>query len=346
LAAYSGRPDAITGTVVSGRDDAPGSDAAGGEPPLLGMLTDTVPLLVAFDGAAATALRAVADQTAAALVEPPVGLAALSTALGRGLLFDSLLVVENYPTGDAHARAARAGLQITALDGADATHYPLSLTVETDGPDTRLRLEHDPAVVSTAAAQGLLDAVRAVLTELGHTGSDAPAAHLRRVAAESLGATSSPSEPAPRSAGAGSRDDIDALTAVFAQLLAPGRRLDADANFFALGGDSILAMSLVTAARDRGLAVRPGDVFVAPTPRALAERVTRAAPTGPSTPVATPVAGRELSPGGPDTGSGGESNCTTTETTGRETNPNDPGAALIDLDATGAAALDDLLRNL
>lgn len=342
LAAYSGRPDAVTGTVVSGRDDAPGCDAAAGEPPLLGMLTDTVPLLVTFDGSAEAALRAVADQTAAALVEPPVGLAALSTALGRGLLFDSLLVVENYPTGDAQARAARAGLEITGLDGADATHYPLSLTVETDGPETGLRLEHDPEVLTSAAAAGLLGAVQAVITELARTGSGAPAVHLRQVATESLGVTTSPSEPAAGSVGAGARDDVDALTAVFAQLLAPGTQLDADANFFALGGDSILAMSLVTAARERGLAVRPGDVFVAPTPRTLAERATPTAPAGPATPVAATAAGHSASLDQ----TGGESNRATEDSRRHEKNLHDQSAALIDLDATGAAALDDLLRNL
>ncbi|POM25370.1 Linear gramicidin synthase subunit B [Actinomadura rubteroloni] len=54
----------------------------------------------------------------------------------------------------------------------------------------------------------------------------------------------------------------------------------ADDNFFDLGGDSILALGLVRAARDAGLTVTPGDVFEHRTPRALAAvaRRTAAAP--------------------------------------------------------------------
>ena len=115
-----------------------------------------------------------------------------------------------------------------------------------------------------------------------------------------------------------------------------------DDDFFALGGDSILAMSLVTAARDRGLAVRPGDVFVAPTPRTLAERATPTAPAGPATPVAATAAGHSASLDQ----TGGESDRATEDSRRHEKNLHDQSAALIDLDATGAAALDDLLRNL
>ena len=44
----------------------------------------------------------------------------------------------------------------------------------------------------------------------------------------------------------------------------------ADDDFFALGGDSIVAIALVSAARKAGFAVRARHVFEAPTPAGLA----------------------------------------------------------------------------
>ncbi|MEU9853529.1 amino acid adenylation domain-containing protein [Streptomyces sp. NPDC047974] len=56
-------------------------------------------------------------------------------------------------------------------------------------------------------------------------------------------------------------------------------------GFFALGGDSVLAMKLVARARARGLALRTADVFAHPTVEAMAGVVTRLdpAPTAPAT---------------------------------------------------------------
>lgn len=352
LAALSGTDEAVTGTVVSGRD--PEADAD-----LLGMFTDTVPLLARF-GAGRTVADTVGDlagQIAAALTEPAVGLAPLGSALGRGHLFDALLVVENYPGGDTDARAAAAGLQITALDGGDATHYPLSLTVETDSQGSELRVEHDRATVPAMTAAAMVDALGRVLSRLVDSAPEAPAATLVQEAARALadapplldrspalGLDASSAAAGPHAAGQARRSEdsgvptpptkvggesespggsVAQLVAIYRDLFAgslgqpaTGRPvpadagvgiegIDADANFFALGGDSILAMSLVTACRARGLRIRAGDVFTAPTPRELAGRATT-----------MPAA----------------STSTSTE--------------LITLDDRGAAALDDLLRSL
>ncbi len=74
-----------------------------------------------------------------------------------------------------------------------------------------------------------------------------------------------PTQPGRAPAGAAER----ALCELFAGVL----RLDAvgaDDNFFALGGDSILAITLVSRARRAGLAIRPRHVFEQPTPALLA----------------------------------------------------------------------------
>ncbi|WP_420831561.1 non-ribosomal peptide synthase/polyketide synthase [Amycolatopsis lexingtonensis] len=79
--------------------------------------------------------------------------------------------------------------------------------------------------------------------------------------------------PAPEF-GAGARTAVttDAertLAAIWADVLGTGD-LGADANFFALGGDSILSIQVVSRARRAGLTLSPHDVFRHPTLAALA----------------------------------------------------------------------------
>ncbi|EME99889.1 non-ribosomal peptide synthetase [Streptomyces mobaraensis NBRC 13819 = DSM 40847] len=82
------------------------------------------------------------------------------------------------------------------------------------------------------------------------------------------------------------RTPAAAMAAVFAQVLGLPE-VGEDENFFALGGDSIVSIQLVGAARKAGFAVAAKDVFQHPTPAALAA----AGGTAPSEePVAAPVA--------------------------------------------------------
>ncbi|WP_399082163.1 amino acid adenylation domain-containing protein [Streptomyces sp. BBFR2] len=70
---------------------------------------------------------------------------------------------------------------------------------------------------------------------------------------------------------------LDALIGVFADTLALPEA-DADTDFFAAGGDSIVAITVINRARALGLPIAPRDVFVHKTPRALAASLTAAAP--------------------------------------------------------------------
>ncbi len=111
------------------------------------------------------------------------------------------------------------------------------------------------------------------------------------------GAMPAPARPAALRPGGEPRTPQEGvLCEVFASVLrAPAVRADDD--FFALGGDSILSIQLVSRARDAGLGVTPRDVFVHRTPEAIAAVATElggeiAAPAGqgtgemPATPIA------------------------------------------------------------
>ncbi|WP_329218547.1 amino acid adenylation domain-containing protein [Streptomyces sp. NBC_01485] len=67
-----------------------------------------------------------------------------------------------------------------------------------------------------------------------------------------------------------------ALSELFAQVLRLPEAVGADDGFFALGGDSILAIQLVNRARAAGLPLTARDVFQRPTPAGLAEAALKA----------------------------------------------------------------------
>ncbi|WGH85644.1 non-ribosomal peptide synthetase [Auritidibacter ignavus] len=58
-----------------------------------------------------------------------------------------------------------------------------------------------------------------------------------------------------------------------------------DESFFALGGDSIMAIQLVNRIRARGLSVKPADVFSSPTVRDLSSRICEVDAEGANSPV-------------------------------------------------------------
>ncbi|MFF1380521.1 amino acid adenylation domain-containing protein [Streptomyces sp. NPDC058308] len=82
--------------------------------------------------------------------------------------------------------------------------------------------------------------------------------------------------PAPLT-GPGSDSVLASLVGIFEGAL-PGSAVDADTDFFAAGGDSIVAITVINRARALGLPIAPRDVFLCRTPRALAEHLAAGAP--------------------------------------------------------------------
>jgi amino acid adenylation domain-containing protein len=65
-----------------------------------------------------------------------------------------------------------------------------------------------------------------------------------------------------------------ALAAIFQELLGADGEVGVGSNFFALGGDSMLAISLIRRAREAGLAISPKEIMDNPTVGALAAVAT------------------------------------------------------------------------
>ncbi|MEU5633346.1 non-ribosomal peptide synthase/polyketide synthase [Streptomyces rishiriensis] len=152
LARWSGERSVCFGTTVSGRPaELPGADA------ITGLFITTLPARVTVDGAAPCAawLRTLQEARAEDRRHDHVPLHALHrmTRLPSGTpLFDSLVVFENYPVGDATAGAH--GLTLRDLDAREATNYPVTLVVS-PGDDLTVELGHDPRYFDEGTAASL-----------------------------------------------------------------------------------------------------------------------------------------------------------------------------------------------
>ncbi|MEJ8277563.1 amino acid adenylation domain-containing protein [Pseudonocardia spirodelae] len=162
--ALTGSRDVLVGSTVSGRDAAvDGIDGA------VGLFVNTVPVRLRWAPGEplSAALHRMQDGRTAVLDHPQVRLAELQR--GRGELFDSIVVVENYA-------GARPGL-VTAVEVRDAVHYPLALIVRT-GRETGVTLKHDTARVGDDAAALLLEVfgrtLSALVDEPGRTAASLP----------------------------------------------------------------------------------------------------------------------------------------------------------------------------
>ncbi|WP_283137596.1 non-ribosomal peptide synthetase [Rhizohabitans arisaemae] len=156
----TGERDVVFGTTVSGRH--PEVD---GVESLVGLLANTLPVRVRWrpDERPADALARLQDAQTDLLDHQHLGLTEIQRLAGvvepgaRGL-FDTLVVIENYPfTGDL-----RGTFEVTGVDVRDASHYPLSLTA-LPGRRLELRLEYDTARFSAETARGLAAALAHLL---------------------------------------------------------------------------------------------------------------------------------------------------------------------------------------
>ncbi|WP_233530075.1 non-ribosomal peptide synthase/polyketide synthase [Antrihabitans stalagmiti] len=151
LARLLSRDDVVFGATVSGR---PAALAGAGE--TLGLFINTIPVRVRTDrdepvGALVSRLQI---EQAQLLDAHHIGLAAIQARIGTGAVFDTLTVFESYPVDRAglDEHTDFAGMRVTGIDVADATHYPVAVVVTLE-PTLRITLEYAPGVVGHDAAR-------------------------------------------------------------------------------------------------------------------------------------------------------------------------------------------------
>ncbi|MFE4519942.1 amino acid adenylation domain-containing protein, partial [Kitasatospora sp. NPDC056783] len=180
LSRYSGEPDVLFGTTVSGRpEELPGVES------MIGMFINTLPTRVRVDGArtAADWLRELQEAQAQARRHSAVSLAELtgfSDVPSGSALFDSIVAFENYPFDDA--RAAGTGVRLVEVSSRDATSFPLVLRAY-QGGQLGFDLAYDPELFDAATVRALAERLCLLLTELA-AGADRPLRALAWTTAE------------------------------------------------------------------------------------------------------------------------------------------------------------------
>ncbi|WP_370422149.1 non-ribosomal peptide synthase/polyketide synthase [Streptomyces sp. QH1-20] len=179
LGQLTGRSDVVLGTVVSGRPP----HIAGIES-MVGLLINTLPVRVTLDPAetfGALVDRLQAEQAALTQYHH-IGLTELQQLAGVGDLFDSCVVVENYPVDTRDLKLAGEGVRITGFDGRDATHYSAVLTA-IPGDRMHLRLDYQTDVFDRATADSVLSRVLRLLEQIA-VGDTTPVGRLELLSAK------------------------------------------------------------------------------------------------------------------------------------------------------------------
>ncbi|HXT58548.1 MAG TPA: condensation domain-containing protein [Pirellulales bacterium] len=245
LARHGGANDVVFGATVSGRPaDLPGVEA------MVGPFINNLPLRARIDPDRRLADWLQALQSESAELGPYQQLPltrieALSAVPPGRRLFESLVVFENYPIGENCRQDA--GFKVREVHATAGTMYPLSL-VAIPGDELSLALNYQRDRFAVSAVRRLLSELQTLLLTM-------PAGAERTLGEFSqLGTLSAPSTAVrgvrPRPLGArefvAPRDELEtALTEIWRNLLGL-ETVGVRDNFFSLGGDSMLAVRLMS----------------------------------------------------------------------------------------------------
>ncbi|MBV1946660.1 non-ribosomal peptide synthetase [Streptomyces sp. BV129] len=164
LAHLTGRSDVVFGTTVSGRPpEIPGIET------MIGLFINTVPVRLRPEPGESLAalLTRLQEEQGRLLGNQYVGLTEICETAGLDRLFDTLAVFENYPLDAEALRTAQqgmAGLTVAGIEGTDAAHYPLTLTIAPGEDSLRITFGYRSALLGHAETERTVARVRRVLT--------------------------------------------------------------------------------------------------------------------------------------------------------------------------------------
>ncbi len=174
LGRLTGRDDLVFGSTVSGRDTGiDGLESA------VGLYINTLPVRLRWSGSdtLATLLRRLQDEQAVLLDHQHVGLGELQRIAGTGQedLFDTLVVIENYPREEDRTDPGGT-IRLGGVEVNDEVHFPVAVLV-TPGRELEFSLKFDAVRIDAAAAERLAERFARVLEILAR-GLDRPVAAL------------------------------------------------------------------------------------------------------------------------------------------------------------------------
>ncbi|WP_242609049.1 amino acid adenylation domain-containing protein [Actinomadura formosensis] len=164
LGRLTGSSDVVFGAAVSGRPP----ELAGVEQ-MIGLFINTLPIRARVRPAdtVAEALTRLQDEQAALMQHHHLGLSDIQRLTGAGTLFDTMTVLENYPFDPDAAGTDLGGLTLHAVDGYDATHYPLTFAA-VPGRALSLRIDHRTDLFAGDDAARLMRRLTRILEAIAH----------------------------------------------------------------------------------------------------------------------------------------------------------------------------------
>ncbi|MGV9787276.1 amino acid adenylation domain-containing protein [Streptomyces sp. NPDC003435] len=166
LAHLTGRSDVVFGTTVSGRPpEIPGIET------MVGLFINTVPVRLRPEPGESLAalLTRLQEEQARLLGHQYVGLTEICETAGLDRLFDTLAVFENYPLDAEALRTAQqgmSGLTVAGIDGTDAAHYPLTLTIAPGEDSLRITFGYRSALLDRTEIEQTVARMHRLLTRM------------------------------------------------------------------------------------------------------------------------------------------------------------------------------------
>ncbi|MCV7113747.1 non-ribosomal peptide synthase/polyketide synthase [Mycolicibacterium setense] len=154
----TGQHDVAFGVAVSGRSaDVTGADS------MVGLLINTVPVRATItpETTIAGLLDELQRRHSDTLDHQHLALSEIHRATGHDQLFDTLFVYQNYPV-ESVASSMADGLAITAVNGREYNHYPLTLQAM-PGTELVLRVEFDTGVFTAKRVNKIVARFQRVL---------------------------------------------------------------------------------------------------------------------------------------------------------------------------------------
>ncbi|OKH73926.1 thioester reductase, partial [Mycobacterium sp. SWH-M1] len=152
------RRQVVFGSTVSGRDgDLPGVES------VVGLLINTIPVAMSWqhDTTLGAALTELQDRQSGVLDAHHLGLTELSRLAGTRELFDTLVVVENFPTTSSERRPDL--LSFDGFVGTDAPHYPVAVIAYL-GDELVIEISYDATVLDRRQADRYAEHLEQILT--------------------------------------------------------------------------------------------------------------------------------------------------------------------------------------
>ena len=147
----SGQQDVVFGTTVAGRPAE-----IGGIQTMVGLFINTIPVRVRLNPGEPLSqfLSRVQAEQSQLVGYQHLGLTEIQRSTGLGQLFDTLMILENYPVDRSRLSETVGGLRFTSVASHDTTHYALSL-IAVPGRRLQLRLQYRPDLFERSTVESI-----------------------------------------------------------------------------------------------------------------------------------------------------------------------------------------------